>query len=356
MRLFNNILIEKEIEKIKNISGNATEMISLYIPNRKKIYDIRQYISDELGKVDNIKSSSTRKNVQSALSSILSTLSNYDKTPDNGMVLFYGEDADGNTIREIIFPDEPVSTFLYRCDSFFYTEQLENLFVSDEMYGIVVMDLSEASIGILNGTRIQVLYNMTPPIPNKHNHGGQSSLRFERLRDDAINEYYKKLGDKMTELFLDKPLMGIIIGGPAMTKDNFIKGKYIHHELRKKILGAVDTSYTNEYGIKETVNAAESLINDSAYIKQKVHIDNFFKNIRKDNGLAVYGMSQVENDLKMGKVESVLISEDIDVDTIKHIMDIADKSSSNVFIVRKNNEIGEMFSKTFKIGAILRYA
>jgi peptide chain release factor subunit 1 len=55
---------------------------------------------------------------------------------------------------------------------------------------------SEASIGILNGTRIQVLYNMTPPIPNKHNHGGQSSLRFSVLEIDAINEYYKKLGDK----------------------------------------------------------------------------------------------------------------------------------------------------------------
>jgi ribosomal protein L7Ae-like RNA K-turn-binding protein len=68
-----------------------------------------------------------------------------------------------------------------------------------------------------------------------------------------------------------------------------------------------------------------------------------------------YGLSRSKT-FKDGKVESVLISEDIGVDTIKHIMDIADKSSSNVFIVRKNNEIGEMFSKTFKMGAILRYA
>lgn len=356
MRLFNNILIEKEIEKIKNIKGNATELISLYIPARKKIYDIRQYISDELGKVDNIKSSSTRKNVQSALSSILSTLSNYDKTPENGMVIFYGVDSEGNTIRELIIPEDPISTFLYRCDSFFYTKQLEDLFVSDESYGVVVLDLSEASIGVLNGTRVQVLYNTTPPIPNKHNHGGQSSLRFERLRDDAINEYYKRLGEKMTELLLDKPLNGIIIGGPAMTKDDFIKGNYIHHELRKRLLGTVNTSYTNEYGIKEAINAAESLITQSVYMKQKIYIDDFFKKLREDSGLVVYGLDYVRDNLSISKVDTVLLSEDTDTDTLKVIMDIADKNSSNVVIVRKNNEIGEMFSKTFKIGAILRYA
>ncbi|MBX8644221.1 MAG: peptide chain release factor 1, partial [Thermoplasmata archaeon] len=68
---------KREIEKIASYQGRGTELISLYVPAGKVISDVASYLRDEQSQSSNIKSSSTRKNVQSAISSILSRLKGY---------------------------------------------------------------------------------------------------------------------------------------------------------------------------------------------------------------------------------------------------------------------------------------
>ena len=52
----------------------------------------------------------------------------------------------------------------------------------------------------------------------------------------------------MDECFLGK-VKGIIVGGPGPAKDSFMKLKPYNYQL--KILGMVDTGYTDEYGIRK---------------------------------------------------------------------------------------------------------
>jgi len=52
----------KALQEIESLKGNGTELISLYVPPNKQIYDVIQYLREEYSTSSNIKSKSTRKN------------------------------------------------------------------------------------------------------------------------------------------------------------------------------------------------------------------------------------------------------------------------------------------------------
>ncbi|NLA99844.1 MAG: peptide chain release factor 1, partial [Methanomicrobiales archaeon] len=72
---------KKMLERLAEKEGSGTELITLYIPPDKQIYDVTAQLRDEFGQCANIKSKQTRTNVQSAISSILSRLKYYKRPP-----------------------------------------------------------------------------------------------------------------------------------------------------------------------------------------------------------------------------------------------------------------------------------
>ncbi len=307
----------RSLEEVRKLSGRGTELISLYVPPSRQISDVANYLRSEYSQSSNIKSASTRKNVQSAISSILSRLKNFKAPPENGLVFFVGHRSIGadqtNMIQFVLEPPEPVPTFIYRCDSQFFTEPIEGMLETKEKYGLIVIDRSEATIGMLDGKRILSIKNMQSLVPSKHGRGGQSARRFERLIEIAAHEYYKKVADVANESFLsEKTLKGILIGGPGPTKEFFAKSEYLHYELQKKIIDTFDTGYTDEYGLKELVEKARDSLKTIDLMREKDLMQKLFEEIRKpDGGLSVYGEDQVKNALLIGAVDTLIVSEDV---------------------------------------------
>lgn len=307
----------RSLEEVRKLSGRGTELISLYIPPSRQISDVSAYLRSEYSQSSNIKSASTRKNVQAAISSILARLKNFREPPEHGLVFFVGHRSIGadqtEMVQFVLEPPEPVPTFLYRCDSKFYTEPLEGMLGEKDVYGLLVIDRSEATVGILHGKRIVPIKNMQSMVPSKHGRGGQSARRFERLIEIAAHEYYKKVAEVANEAFLSRPdLKGIIIGGPGPTKEFFVKNEYLHYELQKKILDTFDTGYTDEYGLKELVEKARESLKDLDLMREKNLMQRLFEEIRKpDGGLSIYGEEQVKNALLIGAVDTLIVSEDL---------------------------------------------
>ncbi len=307
--------LRRQLEELSSYSGHATELISLYIPASKQISFVANYLRNEFSQSSNIKSKSTRKNVTSAIESILSRLKMYKQPPENGVIFFVGHVAttgDQTNMTQItIQPPMPISTFLYRCDSKFYIDPLLDMLTEKETYGLVVIDRSEATIGFLKGKRIEVIKNIPSRVPSKHGRGGQSQRRFERLIEIAAHEFFKKVGDISNETFLDvKDFKGILVGGPGATKDFFVDKDYLHHELKRKVIDLFDTGYTDEYGLRELVEKAENSLSDLDLMREKKFVKKLMDEIRQTGGgLAVYGESQVINALKTGAVDTLLISE-----------------------------------------------
>lgn len=307
----------RSLEEVRKLSGRGTELISLYIPPSRQISDVSNYLRSEYSQSSNIKSSSTRKNVQAAISSILSRLKNFKQPPENGLVFFVGHRSIGadqtNMVQYVLEPPDPVPTFIYKCDSSFFTEPIEGMLEEKETYGLIVIDRGEATIGYLHGKRIVPVKNIPSLVPSKHGRGGQSARRFERLIEIAAHEFYKKVADIANESFLSqKELAGVLVGGPGPTKDYFVKGEYLHYELQKKIIDTFDVGYTDEYGLKELIEKAREALRDIDLMREKNLMQRLLEEIRQpDGGLAIYGEDHVRNALLIGAVDTLMLSEDL---------------------------------------------
>jgi peptide chain release factor subunit 1 len=187
------------------------------------------------------------------------------------------------------------------------------MLIEKSLYGLIVIDRSEATIGYLKGKRVIPLKNIQSLVPSKHGRGGQSARRFERLIEDAAHQYFKKVAALANENFVgNKDLKGILIGGPGATKDYFIQKEYLHHDLRKIVIDTFDVGYTNESGLKELVNKASETLTDLGLMEEKLLIQRFVREVVKpDGGLAAYGEDEVHKALQLGAVDTLLISESL---------------------------------------------
>jgi len=119
-------------------------------------------------------------------------------------------------------------------------------------------------------------------VPGKTRAGGQSAARFERIREGAKKEHFKKVAEYMKSQFLgNKNLKGIIVGGPGPTKYDFIDGGYITTEVKNKIIAIKDLSYTGDFGLKELVEKSEDVLAKEEIITEKKIMTKFFELLAK---------------------------------------------------------------------------
>ncbi len=309
--------LERLIGELKSKRGRGTELVTIYIPAGRPIADVLNTLWYEYSTASNIKDRTTRHHVLDALSAIINRLKLFRKTPPNGLVIFAGYiagDVPGREKMEIhlIEPPERLKIWLYRCDSRFHTEILEDMIRIREAYGLIVLDRNEAAFGILKGKSLEVVEEITSGIPGKHRAGGQSARRFERIIEQLAHEFYKRIGEYANKIFLEIPeLKGIIVGGPGPSKYEFVKGDYLHYTLKEKILGVFDVGYSGESGIYELTERAKDLLKDVQYIREKEVVNEFLYNLARDTGLAIYGEEEVRRALEMGAVRILLLSENL---------------------------------------------
>lgn len=313
---------KKQLKFLSKIRGRHTELVSVYIPAGYEISKVAAQIKDEQGTATNIKSKGTRKNVLWALERVMQHLRLYKNTPDNGLVIFAGNisEDEGNPKIELftITPPEPISIRIYRCDQQFVLEPLIEMTEDKRVFGLIIVERGEASIGLLRGKKVELYKHLTSRVPGKFRAGGQSSVRFARLREIAADDFKDTVGKTANEIFLAQTnLEGILIGGGGYTKYEFEEGEYLHHELRKKILGTVDTAYTELFGLNELVDKGAPILENLDIVKEKDIVMRFLKELIKDDSLAAYGEKEVRKYLDAGAVETLLLSEGLNKNRIK---------------------------------------
>ncbi len=309
------------INSLANKEGSHTELITVYVPPGKQISDALNLLRNEYGTASNIKSNVTRKNVLDAIIKAQQKLKLFKDPGEKGIVVFTGAlladgAAPGTERMEayVIVPPEPIRIFLYRCDSRFHTEHLQEMLREKESYGILLVDANNASIAILQGKRLEIVRQMHSGVTGKTKAGGQSARRYERLRDMQLNEYFTRVGVHANEAFLPLDnLKGIILGGPGPTKYDFEKGGYLNYQLKDKILDVVDTAYVEEQGVKEVMDKAPEIMKKVRYIEEKEIMQKFLYEVGHDTGMITYGEAEVRRLLQLGAVRLLIMSESFDL-------------------------------------------
>ena len=301
--------LRKQLRVLEQFHGSGTELITVYIPSGSPVHEMGNKLREEMSQASNIKSKSTKLNVLGALERIMNHLKLYRKTPENGIAVFAGNISENAAKTDIqlftIEPPEKLNIGAYRCDSKFFLEPLQSMMGSTDSYGIVVLDGREATVAIVKGTNITVIKKLNSTAHAKIRKGGQSARRYERLIEEQIEVYYKRVGDAMDSAFVNR-VKGVIVGGPGPTKEFFMKMSPFNYQI--KVLGVVDTGYTDDYGIREVLSKSESILAQQEAIKEKILIDRFIKEVVSD-GLATYGEREVRDAILTKQAEKVLLSE-----------------------------------------------
>jgi peptide chain release factor subunit 1 len=305
------------LEKLETKQGRGTELITVYIPPGKQVSDVMSDLRNEWGTAGNIKSKTTKKNVQDALTRVMEQLKLFKTIPENGLVILAGTIAReqlgvGDMETYVLIPPEPLGTYYYRCDHRFMLDPLWELLRTEDAFGALVMDSKAATFALLKGKRADIVKDVSSGVAGKTRAGGQSARRYERIREMHLNEFFTRVGKYMTDVFLDAPnLKGIIVGGPGPTKEDFLKGNYLHYEIKDKILTTVDTGYTGHEGVKEVVERSRDFLRNVRFYEERKIVQDFLYNIGQDTGLSTYGEREVIQALEASNVRTLLLSEGI---------------------------------------------
>ncbi len=305
------------LTELAGIRGRHTELVTVYIPAGFNLAKVVEQLRAEQATAQNIKSKSVRKNVLSALEKILSHLRLYKATPEHGLAIFCGNVSPKEGVTDIriwaIEPPEPIRIRLYRCDQIFVLDPLQAMVRERELYGLIVLDKSDAEIGLLKGKAVESLKHLESIVPGKTKAGGWSQARYARIREALLNDFLKKVAEIANAQFRAIPdLKGIIIGGPGPVKDDFAAGDFLGHDMKAKVIGVINTSYTGQYGLRELVERSEELLVQTTLVREKKVLDRFFTEFARGSDLAVYGLRETVDALKSGSLELLLLSETFD--------------------------------------------
>ncbi|KAI8821116.1 peptide chain release factor eRF1/aRF1 [Fimicolochytrium jonesii] len=340
--------MKRLIKSLEAARGNGTSMISLVIPPKDQISRVAKMLADEYGTASNIKSRVNRLSVLSAITSTQQRLKLYPRVPNNGLVVYCGTVVtDEGKEKKVNFdfePFKPINTSLYMCDNKFHTEALSELLESDQKFGFVVMDGHGSLFGTLAGNTREILHKVSVDLPKKHGRGGQSALRFARLREEKRHNYVRKVAELAVQFFItaDKVnVAGIVLAGSADFKTTLAESDLWDQRLAAKVIKVVDVSYGGENGFNQAIELCGEVLQNVKFIQEKKLIQQYFDEISQDTGKYCFGVDDTLKALDLGAVETLIVWEDLDItryvlknpatgeEIVKHLNKEAEKNSDN---------------------------
>jgi len=185
-----------------------------------------------------------------------------------------------------------------------------------------------------------------------------SQARYARIRELAAKDFFNKIASAANKEFLEvkTKLKGILVGGPGHTKNEFVDGSYLNQELKDKVIAVQDLSYTGEFGLQELVEKSKDNLADELITEEKEIMNKFLDILSKDTGKAAYGEKEVLEALKMGAVETLLISEEVEDKKSEEFEKKAEDTGATVRIISTETREGVQLKDLGGIAAILRFA
>jgi len=355
----NKYQLKKLLDELKDYRSRHTELVSVYVPADFNLNVVRNQISQEQALASNIKSKTTRKNVQVGLDRALTELRYFKATPPNGLVVFAGNISDNparDDVRAWSFePPDKLGVRVYRTEPVFILDPLKEMIEPKYVFGLIVIDDKDVIIGLLKGKKITIIKEKSSMVPGKTRAGGQSSRRFQRVRQEMVKHWYQNIGQVCVELFSSYDnLKGILIGGPGPAKEAFIASGHLAG-LTDKVIGTIDVGHSGIVALEELVSKSSEILEREEVMAEKRIVNEFLEHLGKDDGLASYGVSEVKAKLNLGVVKTLLISETLEEDLVDELIGIAEQFGTGFSLISTDTREGEQLKQLGGVGAVLRY-
>ena len=332
--------LRRSLLGLRGMRGGGTTLVTLYVPPDRLVSDEVGLLRTEGAQAANIKDRGTRNAVGSAIGHALHAVARFSFIPEHGLAVFADDIG-----ASVIIPPVALKSHLYRCASAYVLEPLEAMLQSRQVYGLVVMDRQELTVGLLRGKATLTLESVDSGVRGKHHMGGQSQARYARIIQGEFEAFIVRAGELCNRAFLPLlgQLSGILVGGPGMTKDLLLPN--LDYRLRPLVVSpTLNVGYTDENGLRELVAQAPQAVRGLEVDAERRLLGRFFDGLR--DGKAVYGAGAVAEAWSEGRVEALLVAEKGPLAGFR----------SQAVRVGDETEEGRRFAILGGIGAILRWA
>ena len=181
------------------------------------------------------------------------------------------------------------------------------------------MDGNGCLYGTLQGNTREVLHKFTVDLPKKHGRGGQSALRFARLRLEKRHNYVRKCAEMAVNFFISDNkcnVAGLVLAGSADFKTDLLQSDMFDPRLAKAVIKTVDVSYGMDPGFNQAIElSAESLANVKL-VQEKKLLQRYFDEISQDTGKYCFMVQDTLQALEMSAVETIIVWENLAVNRI----------------------------------------
>eukprot|EP00485_Elphidium_margaritaceum_P009852 CAMPEP_0202685584 /NCGR_PEP_ID=MMETSP1385-20130828/1381_1 /ASSEMBLY_ACC=CAM_ASM_000861 /TAXON_ID=933848 /ORGANISM="Elphidium margaritaceum" /LENGTH=438 /DNA_ID=CAMNT_0049339975 /DNA_START=61 /DNA_END=1377 /DNA_ORIENTATION=+ len=357
-RLVEQWKIRKLIKRLSEARGNGTSMISLIIPPKGQVAQVNNLLLSEHGTASNIKSRVNRLSVLSAITSTRERLKLYNKIPPNGLVIYCGtvvtDEGKEKKLSIHFEPFKPINKKLYLCDNKFHVEPLQKLLECSSVFGFIIMDGNGCLYGTVTGNHCEIKHKFSVELPKKHGRGGQSAVRFARLRVEARHNYVRKCAELATQHFItgDRPnVEGLVLAGCASFKHELNKSDIFDGRLKAVVLKIVDTSYGGENGFNQAIQMSKDTLANVQFVREKKLLTDYMQEIAMDNNKYCFGVRDTIRALEMGSVKTLIVWEELALTRVT-LVNPTSKDEKILYLSQQEIEKGD-FQKDEQSGVTL---
>lgn len=317
-----DFVASRKLKALGEMKGSETSLISLYVPGGTPVARVVTMLKEEKGKASHIKSRVNRSSVQAALTACHTAVTAFGReVPTNGVAIFAGKmssDKGGDQGRmsvEQFVPRVPIARKLYRCGSRFVVDPLLADLGEVDAVGFIVIDGKHTVVAKV-GSRPQILHELRVQLPRKHGRGGQSAVRFARLRLEARNVYANKVAELAAKYFIGDDNMpsvtGLILAGSGDFKRQLATLPGLDHRLSSIVLDLIDLPYGGRMGLMHAIEKAGPLLRSSKIQAEREALQSLMEAISCSEDMYALGVRDVTTLLQEGAVSSLVVWEDLD--------------------------------------------
>jgi len=232
------------------------------------------------------------------------------------------------------------------CDNKFHVGPLGELMEDDDKFGFLIIDGNGSLYGTVCGSTREVLHKFSVDLPKKHGRGGQSALRFARLRLEKRHNYVRKVGELAVQFFISSArpnISGLFVAGSAEFKQQLTTDTDLFDMRLSAILipPLLDVSYGGETGFNQAIELASETLSNVKFIQEKKLVSKFLDEIAMDSGRYCFGIKETMQGLEAGAVETLIIWENFEMSRIVILNPHTDVKETHILTAeeRKNPKL-----------------
>ena len=218
---------------------------------------------------------------------------------ERGLALIGSEKNDFYRLYQLSVPPEN----LFVVDSSPFIRPLALLQDEWEEFALLFVDGTSAQIHVLGARQIEESKEVETDVMGRHKKGGWSQMRFNRLRKEAVDKFYKIVIRELIEITSkEDSIVSIILAGPGKGKKEILE--YLPQDLREKVTHVLDVD--KNMPLTEMIKDMTDIVHQDEKIIGNRSVELLQKMILT-GGPAIYGLDRVIEASRNGIVKELFI-------------------------------------------------